>query len=672
MNWEMLVGEQNGKVPEWPYSVDYGKENKVKTDILVLGGGIAGCWAAISAARKGLKVVLVEKGATIRSGAGGTGCDHWLYTPNPCSNLTAQDMVEAELAFTNGYLNCITRYIAAKESYDTLLELEKMGAKIRDTEDEFKGADFRDEKSKFLFCYDYENKVHFRVWGATFKLALYQECKRLGVQIYDRIQATSLLTEGGRQGGRVIGATGLNVRTGEFNIFSAKATVFAMSRHQRNWVFSSELTGLCGFRPGIIVGNGFAMAWRAGAQLSSMERSGVMTYHNGYSYPHYGVGMHFTTWLPCTMVDADGKELPWFDAYGRPLSNISERTRPTPEQKFLGDRARGSKQYRHPEIPDNMADRIRRGEFKLPLYADLPSMPDQERRVIFGMMVGSEGKTQIPVLKAYTESGFDPTKDMLQSYILLRGDARGDTFLPGMGIACPQERVGGEFGESCGGIVVNWDLMTSLEGMFAAGDAVFASNYHHQAAATGRYAGRKAAEYAINAGKPVIVWKQIDEVKARVYDPVTRKDGVEWKELNAVGCRIMQNYCGDIKNSELLNIGLNWLRNIQTNEVPRVYANNPHKLARTVDVMDILTVDEIIIEASLARRASSMPLGFKRQDFPEMDPPEWHKFLTVRLQDGKVDVGELPLDFAGDLEENYRKHNEDCLLASRNEKGGAI
>jgi NADPH-dependent 2,4-dienoyl-CoA reductase/sulfur reductase-like enzyme len=48
-------------IPGWPYPIRYEKEQVIETDILVLGGGIAGCWASISAARKGMKVTLVEK-----------------------------------------------------------------------------------------------------------------------------------------------------------------------------------------------------------------------------------------------------------------------------------------------------------------------------------------------------------------------------------------------------------------------------------------------------------------------------------------------------------------------------------------------------------------------------------------------------------------------------------
>jgi NADPH-dependent 2,4-dienoyl-CoA reductase/sulfur reductase-like enzyme len=38
---------------KWPYPIRYGEEKEIAGDVLVLGGGIAGCWAAISAAKKG-------------------------------------------------------------------------------------------------------------------------------------------------------------------------------------------------------------------------------------------------------------------------------------------------------------------------------------------------------------------------------------------------------------------------------------------------------------------------------------------------------------------------------------------------------------------------------------------------------------------------------------------
>ncbi len=67
---------------------------------------MAGCYAAIAAARKGKKVVLVEKGATVRSGAAGSGFDHWESAcTNPCSKVTAEEIANAYIHEQDGYSN---------------------------------------------------------------------------------------------------------------------------------------------------------------------------------------------------------------------------------------------------------------------------------------------------------------------------------------------------------------------------------------------------------------------------------------------------------------------------------------------------------------------------------------------------------------------------------------
>ena len=76
---------------KWPYPVHYGKENEIETDVLFIGGGIAGSHGAISAAKKGARVAVVDKGPVIRSGLGGAGVDHWhlpARIPHQISHLT--------------------------------------------------------------------------------------------------------------------------------------------------------------------------------------------------------------------------------------------------------------------------------------------------------------------------------------------------------------------------------------------------------------------------------------------------------------------------------------------------------------------------------------------------------------------------------------------------------
>src|SRR6056297_3252341 len=97
---------------KWPYENQVGQEEHHEGDVLVLGGGIAGCMAAISAAEKGASVVLVEKGAVKRSGAGGSGCDHWeSAASNPCSKVSPEELTEAMIDDNDGFNNGISHYI---------------------------------------------------------------------------------------------------------------------------------------------------------------------------------------------------------------------------------------------------------------------------------------------------------------------------------------------------------------------------------------------------------------------------------------------------------------------------------------------------------------------------------------------------------------------------------
>jgi succinate dehydrogenase/fumarate reductase flavoprotein subunit len=263
-------------------------------------------------------------------------------------------------------------------------------------------------------------------------------------------------------------------------------------------------------------------------------------------------------------------------------------------------------------------------------------------------MVGEEGKSKIPIRDTYTKQGFDPNKNLLQSY----GEGwTSASFLP-------RERQ--LFGVP-GGILNDWDLRTNLEGLYAAGDQLFASDCNGHAAATGHYAGRHAADYARKVSESMVDYRQVEAEKNRIFSFVNREDGIGWKEFNMHIARIMQNYCGAIKSDELLKIGLKQLNQMEKNETPNLFAQNPHELIRSLEVLNILTNAKIIIYSCLARKSSSKQLHFTRSDYPEMDPPEWHKFITVKLENSQVKVGEKPIDYYGVLKENYEKYNKEYI-----------
>lgn len=636
---------------KWPYENEIGDVQTDEAEVLVLGGGLAGCFAAIAAAKKGKSVILVEKGATVRSGSAGTGFDHWESAcTNPCSQVTPEEIAEAYVDEQSHYSNGIAHYIECREGYDRLLDIESYGGKIRDTDEEFAGAEFRDEKTKLMFAYDYKNKFTLRVWGSTFKPALYKQLQLLGVKIFDRTEATALLTaiEDGKKRG--IGACGMNVRTGKFHVFKAKATVLCMSRPARVWLFNPDLVGLCEFRPMQSIGSGHAMGARIGMEFTMMEKSVKGEFSAaGRSFPPYGAGNNHNTWYAATMVDARGVEIPYLDRDGKLLKTVSERYYPAKGQKFFlkgGVIDEPKYEYRGPETMP-FEQLMERG-YQLPFYADLSKMPEMERKVIWGMMVGEEGKTKIPILQNYTERGFDPTKHALQSY----GTGwQSAAFLT-------QER---QLFGAPGGIMHDWDLKTNIDGIYAAGDQLFASDCCGYACATGHYAGRKAADYAGTVDYIAPGQADVDAEMKRLYRPLEKEDGMSWRELNMAISKAMQNYCGGLKCAELLKEGLDLLTSYEREKVPQLCAVTPHDLMRTHEVLDILEVCKLILNACLMRESSSAPLCFERSDFPEMDPEKDRHFITIRMENGKPVKGVVQHDYFGKLKEEYEKRNQDYI-----------
>lgn len=633
--------QAEGQAPDWPYPVRFEQEQQIDADVLVLGGGIAGCWAAISAARQGLSVAMVEKGDTIRSGAGGPGCDHWCNAPaNPLSNVDPNEW--AEHMADRPYCNGIGVQIQCREDWDTLLEMEQMGGKIRDTGDEYAGAIGRDEETRLMISPRYTkvhsyvpgmikpvtlksnpdrklNNVVIRVWGSTFKPALKKECRRLGVRIFDRVMATSLLTENGEQGARVVGATGLNNRTGEFMIFKSRATILATAGSGSMWLISTELGGYSNMMSRTITGDGLVMAWKAGAELTNMESSGVLRIATGYKHKWY-TGAGDASYENVPLVDANGKRLPF------PIQGWEDAGAMQPT----------------PEVDKKIRDGIASGEYTLPFYGDFPAMADVERRATWDLMLGEESTTKI-IIDTFNRAGYDPGRDLLQSYKYIEGNSLPQWREPGHG----------------GGLLIDWNLQTSLQGLYAAGTQMFSPEDHSFAAATGRYAGRKAAAYARETGEPKISREQVQREKARVYAPIKRSTGMDWKELHAGIARVMQYYVSEFRTESLLNMGLNALEKIERESAPLLYAPDPHKLMRSLEDLSLLTNAQVIVRAQLARKASSMPLGLQRIDYPAMDPPEWNKYLTIKQENGKVKFGELPPAFWGNMKEQYEAHNRD-------------
>ena len=225
------------------------KLNYVKTDVLIIGAGGAGLRAAIEAHNMGVKVLVVSKGKFP------SGCVTATAMGAMLAPFDRQDSIERHVDDTlrgGSYLND-----------PALVQILVSNAKQRALDLERYGTDFDRSDGKYeLFPYTGSSVPRGvlagdRYRGGFFK-GLVKEAAILGIDIHDEIMVTDLLKEGNA----VVGAAGLDLKTDTVLIVSAKAVVMATG--------GGEVCSLTTNLPGI-TGDGYALAYRAGARLADME-----------------------------------------------------------------------------------------------------------------------------------------------------------------------------------------------------------------------------------------------------------------------------------------------------------------------------------------------------------------------------------------------------------------
>jgi succinate dehydrogenase/fumarate reductase flavoprotein subunit len=241
-----------------------------------------------------------------------------------------------------------------------------------------------------------------------------------------------------------------------------------------------------------------------------------------------------------------------------------------------------------------------------------------------------------------TEGGFDYKRDQIMNYNLMEFQGSQQYREPGRG-----------------GLMVDWDLKTNLDGLYAAGTATFQPGDHSYAAATGRYAGRKAAAYAKGTEQGKVCREQIDREKDRVLAPTKRKDGIEWKELHNGLSRAMQYFVGEFKSERTLDLALEEIERIEKYAVPQLYALDPHKLMRSLEDLSMIEHAKVIIQAMKERKLSNMRLGISRVDYPNDDPEDAKYYLALKQVGGKTEFERIPIRYWGNMKEEYEAHNPD-------------
>ncbi len=229
-----------------------------RADIVVVGGGSAGCTAAIHAQQnlpRG-RVVLLEKAHIKRSGAIAIGMDGLNNAIVPGFATPEQYVKEITMA-NDGIVNQRAVLAYAERSYPMIEQLDRWGVKFQKTES---GA-FDVKKVHHNGSY-----VLPMPEGYDLKKSLTRMVMRAGVKIENRVMATRLLTEGGR----IAGVMGFDVREGRFQVILAKAVILCCGASCRLGLpASGYLYGT--YENPSNAGDGYSLAYHAGAELTGIE-----------------------------------------------------------------------------------------------------------------------------------------------------------------------------------------------------------------------------------------------------------------------------------------------------------------------------------------------------------------------------------------------------------------
>ncbi len=235
------------------------QEERIKTDVLCIGGGIAGIMAAIRAAELGASVVVAEKGNVQYSGCGRMGNDHF-ETYIPKEHGSDKDAwIEELLRTAKGEILISKDLLRAQfmKAYDIVKLWDKWGIPMKyKGRWEFSGHSFPDHPM-----------THIKYEGRFQKKVLTRQAKKRGVTILNRVMMLDLI----RNSNRVIGAIGAHTREEKLLIFEAKAVVLGTGKCSRlyppltpGWLFNDP-------HGGSQSGDGRAMAYRSGAELQNLE-----------------------------------------------------------------------------------------------------------------------------------------------------------------------------------------------------------------------------------------------------------------------------------------------------------------------------------------------------------------------------------------------------------------
>ncbi len=545
---------------------------RIDCDVLVIGGGTAGTMAALSAAEHGAQVLLLEKAHVRHSGALAMGMDGVNNAVVP-GKATPEDYVAEITRANDGIVDQRTVYQTATRGFSMVQRLESYGVKFE-----------KDEYGEYAVRRVHRSGSYVLPMpeGKDVKKALYrvlrQRKNRERIRIENRVMPVRVLTDQGR----AVGAAGFNTRTGEFVAVAAKAVILATGPCGRLGLpASGYLYGT--YENPTNAGDGYSMAYHAGAELSGIECFQINPLIKDYNGPACAyVANPFGGY----QVNAHGERFVDSDYWsGQMMSEVKQEI----------ESARG------------------------PIYLKVSHLPEETLSTLEGILHTTERPTRGTF---HANRGHDYRTHDIEMHI---------------------SEIGLCSGHSASGVWVDEHARTSVPGLYAAGDlACVPHNYMIGAFVYGDLAGTHAAQLDATAPE-VLPADQIADAHELIYRPLRHPDGPPQPQVEYKLRRFVNDYVAPPKTQTKLGIAIETFERMRT-EIEQLGAHTPHELMRAVEVSFIRDCAEFAARSSLTRTESRWGLYHERADLPHRDDEAWRYHLNLRKSaDGRMEFLKRPV-----------------------------
>jgi len=529
------------------------RESHIQADVLIIGGGSAGAMAAIRAKEidPAQRVVVFEKGHILYSGCIARGMDALNIVAVP-GMTTPELYVESNRIACGDIMDEPVNFLMAERSYALMKKLEGWGVFFP-----------RDADGKYeLLQVHPKGKFCLAMKEPELKTILAKRLLGLGCQVFNRVMGLQLIVEGEEVGG----AIGLNIRTGEVVVCHAKSVIIASGGTARFGLPNNGyLYGVYDF-PGN-TGDGYAMAFRAGAQVTGFE----------YTLNYYIIKDINAPLLYITLTR------------GAQLLNAMDV-------------------HFEDNHPSNQTIALEYRKDMGPMRIRMKHLPEAKIKEIEDILFSTERPVQQRFFEGRGINFRSGDIELWPTEFYLCG-GHGLT-----GIWVDEKAA-----STLAGLYAAGDASLVARGHLS-GAFVF-----------GEIAAEEASERARRVSRVGDNPRLLTELKKDLNRRLEQANGeVSVEEFEYKVRRLINDYVTPPKNAYKLNMALWWIDRFRKEIREKVRIKNIHDLFKVLEVENIMLCAKLSATASLERRESRWGFWHYRPDYPQKDDAQWLKHIMLK------------------------------------------